>query len=36
VATFPEDGDNLGTLLQCADEAMYAAKKKEGGSVQVA
>jgi diguanylate cyclase (GGDEF)-like protein/PAS domain S-box-containing protein len=36
VATFPEDGDDLGTLLRCADEAMYAAKNEEASSVQMA
>lgn len=27
VAEYPRDGDNLATLLQCADERLYAAKR---------
>ena len=35
VVTFPEVGSDLDTLMHCADEAMYAAKKKGKNSFQV-
>jgi len=35
VVTYPEAGDDLETLMHCADEAMYAAKVKGKNSFQV-
>jgi diguanylate cyclase (GGDEF)-like protein len=35
VVTYPEAGSDLETLMQCADEAMYAAKEKGKNSFQV-
>lgn len=34
IALYPEHGDNATTLIQCADVAMYAAKKS-GGNIMV-
>ena len=35
VVTYPEAGSDLETLMQCADEAMYAAKEKGKNSFEV-
>jgi diguanylate cyclase (GGDEF)-like protein len=35
VVTYPEAGDDIETLMHCADEAMYAAKLKGKNSFQV-
>jgi diguanylate cyclase (GGDEF)-like protein len=35
VVTYPESGTDIETLMQCADEAMYAAKEKGKNSFQV-